>query len=266
MTLRNTTVSTNLTTALGGTPAANSDIIISEGNLTYSAGTDISTNEVNTLKVTASFKGGLGTAGSHVTVDLSAATYTGTLDYDGENANDAYVEAKTDIQRCNIHSTGKAVFYAAGGTYTRLDQSKGTTEVGGSTVLVTGNFLGGKTTILDNATAVTTLNGRNMESMQIERSMTTGTFDNCPNLVFDSYSDAFTTLSLKNSNMSYNGGTITTLTLEGNAVLDLRNVVQDVTITNSTIDKTATILFPTAFTVTFTNPSAYPGGKPAWAA
>lgn len=265
-TLRNTVAGSNLTTALGGAPAANSDIIISEGAPTYSAGTDISTNEQNTFTVAPTFRGQLGTGASPVIVDLSAATYTGKLVYDAPEAGDAYVKAKSgsDIQIAIVERTGRGTFYACGETYTNFSQNAGQTEFGGSCVLVTGYFNGGTTKINDNATAVTTLTARNMGAMQIERQITTSYFYNCPSVRFDSYADSLVTVTIDNSTVVYTGTTITQLYGYGDGVLDLRQAVANQTITDATIDRNFRVLMPVGFTVTFTNTPTFPNGKPDW--
>lgn len=262
---RNTVSGVNMTTALGGMPAVNSDIIISEGSATYSSGTDISTYEQDTFKVARSFRGQVGVASSYLKVDLSAATYAGLLYYDGTNAGDSYFEAKTDIQKTIVVDTGRGTFYAVGGTFTLFEQDAGRSEFGASGVLLTGTINGGETKINDNATAVTLLTCKNMTKAQIERAMTTAVFTNCQGLVFDSYADAIATLTLEDSSMIYNGGTITQLYGKPGGVLDLRNIVNDIAITDSTLHKGFTVLHPAGgFTVTWTNAPTLVGGGPEW--
>lgn len=264
---RNTVAGANLTTALGGAPAANDDVIVSEGATTYNAGTDISTNEINTMKVTRGFRGQLGTASSHVVAKLSAATYTGTLYYDGTNAGDAYIKGASggDIQKVIIKDTGKGTFFCCGETYTLIQMDAGNCEVGGSAVLVTGLYNGGILTVYDNATAITSLTCRNMERVHLERSITAAVLEGCPTATFDSYGDAIATLTLENSTLVYNGGTITSLTLEPFGVLDLRGIVQDIAITDTTLHPNSKILYPNnGFTVTHTNAATLVGGGPEW--
>jgi hypothetical protein len=267
--IKNTVAGANLTTALGGTPAAESDIIIMSvpggAAPTYNAGTDLSTNEINTFRVSGNFRGQLGVAGTNVKVDLSAATYDGLLYYDGKSAGDAYFEAKTDIQKTIIKRTGRGTFYAAAGTFTLLEMDDGKLNVGGSAVLVTGTLNGGNLTILDNATAVTSLTAKNLMSGMIQRAVTTAVFKQCPGLVFDSYADAIATLTLEDSTLVYNGDDITQLYGLPGGVLDLSDVTDDIAITDSTLHAGFRVIHPNnGFTVTWTNTPTFVGGGPDW--
>ena len=141
----------------------------------------------------------------------------------------------------------------------------GKLEVGGSAVVTTATFIGGIASIYDNATAITTLTAENMARIWMERSVTTATIRNTQEAMFNSYSDAITTLTLENATLTYNGGTITTYTGKAGGVLDLRYIVQDIAITNATLHAGTTILYPTTgFTVTHSNAPTMVGGGPEW--
>jgi len=262
---RNTVAGANFGTAIGGAaPIAGEDIIVSEGSSTYNAGTDISTNEMTSFTVARTFHGQVGVASSYLKVDLSAATYTGLLSYDGTNSGDSYFEAKTDIQRTIITDTGRGTFFAVGGTFTLIEQDAGALEVGASCVFITGVHNGGTIKILDNGTAVTTLTCKNLVNAQLERAITTAVFTDCPSVVFDSYLDSIATLTVEDSSMTYNGGDITQLYGKPGGVLDLRSVVKNIAITDASLSKGFRVLHPAGFTVTWTNAPTLVGGGPDW--
>lgn len=264
-TLRNTVTGSDLTAALGGAPAANSDIIISEGSETYDTNVDISANEQNTLTVAKTFRGQLGTPSATVKINLSAATYTGLLSYDGTNAGHAYFDAQTEVQKAIIVATGNSTFYAVEGTWTEVEQRDGTTDYGTSSVLITGEWYGGRSRLFDNATAVTTFTAHDTHFEQMKRAATTAVLRRCF-MNFDNRSRSLVTLTMDESELRYNGGTITSLTLYKGAVLDLSWLTTPLTITNMAAAPGSRIIHPhDAYAITYTNTPTSIAGGPEWA-
>lgn len=262
-TQRNTTVNANLLTAVGALSAGN-DIIIQDSATTYTSG-DLSGVELSTFTVARTFRGQLGVPGTAIKLNLSAGSYTGLLTYDGTNAASAYFDAETEIQKAVIIATGRGTFYCTDGTWTQIDARAGKIEVGGSAVLVTGNFDGGDGVLIeDNGTAVTTLTAKNTTFSAIRRALTTATFRNCGVVPFDNYNRSAATLTLEDTTMEYNGGNITALTVGENGVMDFRHLSQSITVTNWTLHPTAKVLHPAGFTVTYSNAPTLIAGGPEW--
>lgn len=258
--LRNTTVGDNLTDAIGGTPGVGDTVLITEKAAHYINGLDISTNRINKMVVGSTFTGSIGAGGSSCTVDLSGAGDELVIDGGGGKH---FFTPKTTLVLATVIDTHGGQFGLTGGTTTKLEQAMGDTWVQGGAVLTAVDAGGGTIRIDDSATAVTLGEFEDMV-LDLRRGFTTLIMTGCSGAI-DEIDRAVGTLTGKMGSLLYNCGAITTLNAGSKFTLDMRNVQQDVTITNAELWPSSRVLFPTGpFTVTFPASPTLIAGGPDW--
>lgn len=249
-----TTYSNNLSTSIGSISAGD-DIIIQDSSINFTAGLDLSANEIDTFAVAPTCTSSFGSPGSGgVLLNLSAATYTGLLDYNGRGAS-AYFDPATAIARTIIRGTGGGTFYGLGGTWAQIEQETGYSRFNTSADVQILYMTGGSSFVDTHASdTIDTAVIDAAASLIFKR--TVGALTVRGKAVMDERSPTCTTATIQGEGvLVWAGGAITNAVLSDRSVLDLSMLSGNLTITNLTkYGNSCRIIKPAgSFTLTVTN-------------